>query len=231
MNYVNNQGVAVARYYTVLLARTQRWLPPVLCYGVMLAIDSANGDTSADAFAYSAAFLLPVTAWFTRSVLTAEPPEAAAITATAAGPARARLAALSAATVYGLACAVVGALVAIATGGGVGSTSTVLSGLSTEVVCVLLGTAAGALTAPPLVPAAGWGVLLAGLLALGLLVTRFSPAAMSIRALTLAANGGSGSNGGGGGSVHYPLAALPLALIVAGAAWAASTAAAMRRLS
>lgn len=226
MNYVNNQGVAVARYYAVLLARTQRWLPPVLCYGVMLVIDSANGDTTVDAFAYSAAFLLPVTAWFTRSVLTAEPPEAAAITATAAGPARSRLAALSAATVYGLACAVIGALVAIGTGGGVGATSTALSGLSTELVCVLLGTAVGVLTAPPLVPAAGWGVLLAGLLALGLLVTRFSPAAMGIRALTLAANGGSG---GAEVGAHYPIAALPLALIVTGAAWTASTAAATRR--
>jgi hypothetical protein len=198
----------------------------------MLAIDSANGDTTADAFAYSAAFLLPVSAWFTRSVLTAEPPEAAAITATASGPARARIAALSAATGYGLLCALVGALVAIGTGGGVGRTSTVLSGLSTEVVCVLLGTAAGALTAPPLVPATGWGVLLAGLLALGLLVARFSPAAMGIRALTLAANGGSGGAGAGPGSnggVHYPVVALPLALVVAAAAWAASTAAATRR--
>jgi hypothetical protein len=220
VNYVNNQGVAVARYYAVLFARSQRWLPPVLCYGVVLAIDSANGDSTADAFAYSAAFLLPVSAWFTRSMLTAEPPEAAAIMATAAGPARSRLAALSAATVYGLVCGAVGALVAIGTGGGTGGTSTALSGLTTEAVCVLLGTAAGALTAPPLVPAAGWGVLLAGLLALGLLVARFSPAAMGIRALTLAANGG---------SPHYPIAALPLALIVAGAAWAVATTVAVRR--
>jgi hypothetical protein len=216
---VNNQGIAVARYYAVLLARSQRWLPPALCYGTVLAIDTATGDSTADAFAYSAAFLLPVSAWFTRITLTTEPPEAAAITATAATPARARLAALSAATGYGLLCAVVGALFAFGAGSGAG-TSTVLGGLSTELVCVLLGTAAGALTAPPLVPAAGWGVLLAGLLALGLLVARFSPAAMGIRALTLAATGG---------TPHYPIAALPLALVVAGAAWALSAAAATRR--
>lgn len=219
MSGVGNQGVAVARYYATLLARTQRWLPPVLTYGTVLAIDSAGGDSTADAFAYSAAFLLPVGAWFTRSALTAEPPEAAAIIATAAGPVRSRLAALSAATAYGLLCAVVGALVAIAAGSG-GGTSTVLAGLSTEVVCVLLGTAVGALCAPPLVPAAGWGVLLAGLLALGLLVARFSPADMGIRALTAIANGGTS---------YYPLATLPLAVLVTGAAWAASTAAATRR--
>lgn len=222
MNYANNQGVAVARYYAVLLAHSQRWLPPVLFYGVVLAIDASGGDTTSDSFAYSAAFLLPVSAWFARAVLTAEPAEAAAITATAAGPARARLAALSAATAYGLSCAAIGALVAIGAGGLHGG-STVLDGLSTELLCVLLGTAVGALTAPPLVPAAGWSLLLAGLLALGLLVVRISPAAMGIRSLTLAANNGNG------GSPHYPLAALPLALIVTAAAWAASTAAASRR--
>jgi hypothetical protein len=216
---VTTRDAAVARYYAVLLARSQRWLPPVLFYAIALAIDSAAGDSAADAFAYSAAFLLPVSAWLTRAVLTTEPAEAAAITATVTGPVRARLAALSAATGYGLLCALVGAIVAGATGALPGGGSTLLTGLSTELVCVLLGTAAGALSAPPLVPAAGWGVLLAGLLALGLLVARFSPAAMGIRALTTA----------NGAAPHYPLAALPIALAVVAAAWAASTAAAVRR--
>jgi hypothetical protein len=215
---------AVLRYYVVLFARSQRWLPPVLFYAVALAIDSTGGDSVADAFAYNAAFLLPVSAWLTRAILTAEPPEAAAITATALGPARSRLAALSAATGYGLLCALLGALVAIAAGTGArGGTSTLFAGLSTELICVLLGTAAGALTAPPLVPATGWGVLLAGLLALGLLVARFSPAAMGIRSLTVS------SNVGGGGTAHLPFAALPAALIVVAAVWAASAAAATRR--
>jgi len=217
---VTTRDAAVARYYVVLLARSQRWLPPVLFYAIALAIDSAGGDSAADAFAYSAAFLLPVSAWLTRAILTTEPAEAAAITATVAGPVRARLAALCAATGYGLLCALVGAVVAAATGALPGSGSTLLTGLSTELVCVLLGTAAGVLSAPPLVPAAGWGVLLAGLLALGLLVARFSPAAMGIRALTTA----------NGAAPHYPLAALPIALIVVAAAWAASTAAAVRHI-
>jgi hypothetical protein len=39
---VNNPAIAVARYYVVLLARSQRWLPPVLFYGIALAIDSAG---------------------------------------------------------------------------------------------------------------------------------------------------------------------------------------------
>lgn len=225
MRGVNNQGVAVARYYAVLLARTQRWLPPVLFYGIVLAIDSTNGQPAAAAYAYSAIFLLPVSAWLSRTILTAEPPESAAIIATIAGPARARLAALSAATGYGLLCAVVGTASAISKGG-VGGTSVALAGMATELICVLVGTAAGALSAPPLVPAAGWSVLLAGLLALGLLIARFSPADMGIRALTLSSDGGAS---GAAAHLHYPIAALPLALLVTAAAWAASTAAATRR--
>jgi hypothetical protein len=57
------------------------------------------------------------------------------------------------------------------------------------------------------------------LLALGLLIARFSPADLSIRALTAVSNGG---------TLHYPLYALPFALVVAGAGWAAGTAAATR---
>jgi len=216
---VSGQSVAVVRYYVVLLARSQRWLPPVLFYAIALAIDTAGGDSRADAFAYYAAFLLPVSAWLTRAILTTEPPEAAAITATVVGPARARLASLTAATGYGLLCAVVGGLIGVARGSS-GHASAVLAGLCTELICVLLGTAAGALAAPPLVPATGWGVLLAGLLALGLLVARPSPAAMGIRALTEAGNGT---------ALHFPLAALPLALIVTAAAWAAATVATTRR--
>ena len=209
---------AVVRYYATLFAGSQRWLAPVLLYGVALAIDSAGGDSAADAFAYSAAFLLPVGAWLTRSMLTTEPSESAAMLATLVGPARARLAALSAATGYALVCGLIGALVA-AFGGSRESTSTLLAGLSTELVCVVLGTAAGALAAPPLIASTGWGVLLAGLLALGLLIARFSPADLSIRALTAVSNGG---------TLHYPLYALPFALVVAGACWAAATVAATR---
>lgn len=212
------QTASVVRYHATLFAGSQRWLPPALLYGIALAIDSAGGDTAADAFAYSAAFLVPVCAWLTRSMLTTEPAESAAMVATLVGPARARLSALSAATGYGLLCAVIGALVAGIAGSG-GHTSTTLAGLSTELVCVLLGTAAGAVAAPPLIGSPGWGVLLASLLSLGLLIARFSPADLSIRALTAVSNGG---------TLHYPLYALPFALVVAALAWAGATAAATR---
>jgi hypothetical protein len=209
---------AVVRYYATLFGGSQRWLAPALLYGITLAIDSAGGDNAADAFAYSAAFLLPVGAWLTRSLLTTEPSESAAMLATLVGPARARLAALAAATGYALACGLVGALVAAVVGSHA-SASTTLAGLSTELVCVLLGTAAGAAAAPPLIPSTGWGLLLAALLSLGLLIARFSPAELSIRSLTAVANGG---------TLQFPVYVLPFAILVTGAAWALSTTSATR---
>jgi hypothetical protein len=214
------QTFAVVRYYATLFGASQRWLAPALLYGIALAIDSAAGDLASDAYAYSAAFLVPVGAWMTRSMLTLEPPESASMVATLVGPARARLAALSAAGVYGLACAVIGAIVASFASSG-GSTSVILAGLCTELICVLMGSAAGAVAAPPLVPAAGWGVLLAGLLGLGLLIARFSPADLSIRALTAVSNGS---------ALHFPLYTLPFAIVVTGVAWALATFSASRHL-
>ena len=213
-----SQTLAVVRYHATLFGFSQRWLAPVLLYGIALAIDSAAGDKTSDAFAYSAAFLIPVAAWMTRSMLTVEPPESAAMVATLVGPARARLTALSAATGYALLCAVIGAIVA-SMGGSGGNTSQVLAGICTELICVLLGSAAGAVAAPPLVPETGWGVLLASLLALGLLIARFSPADLSIRALTAVSNGN---------ALHFPVYALPFALVVTGLAWWLATYSATR---
>jgi len=212
------QTLAVVRYYATLFGASQRWLAPTLLYGIALAIDSAAGDKTADAFAYSAAFLVPVAAWMTRSMLTTEPTESASLVAALVGPARARLAALSAATGYALLCALIGAIVATVGASG-GDASTALAGICTELICLLMGSAAGAVAAPPLVPAAGWGVLLASLLALGLLIARFSPADLSIRALTAVSNGG---------ALHFPVYALPFALVVTGLAWALATVSATR---
>ena len=212
------QTYAVVRYYATLFGASQRWLAPALLYGIALAIDSAAGDRTSDAYAYSAAFLVPVAAWMTRSMLVIEPGESVAMIATLVGPARARLAALSAAVGFALACAVIGAIVASFASSGA-TTSMTLAGLCTELICVLMGSAAGAVAAPPLVPEAGWGVLLAGLLGLGLLIARFSPADLSIRALTAVSNGG---------ALHFPLYALPFALVVTGLAWALATLSATR---
>jgi hypothetical protein len=145
------QTLAVLRYHVTHFAGSQRWLAPVLLYGIALAIDSAGGDTAADAYAYSAAFLVPVGAWLTRSMLTTEPSESASMVSTLVGPARARLSALSAATGYALVCAVIGALVA-GVGGAGGHTATTLAVPSSTHTSSVLSPASVVAVCPPAPP-------------------------------------------------------------------------------
>ncbi|KMS86267.1 hypothetical protein [Prauserella rugosa] len=80
---------AVARYYAGLLARSHRYLPPVIGYLAVLAI--AFTDRAAPAapeFAVSAGALLVVTCWLTVATADAEDPAQRLVTTThARGPA------------------------------------------------------------------------------------------------------------------------------------------------
>lgn len=85
---------ALLRYQTALLVRSQRWLAPVLLYAAFIAIGVQWGQPVLDSLGYTAAGLLPVTAWLVQLCAGQEPPAARTVTAAAAGPARAHLAAL-----------------------------------------------------------------------------------------------------------------------------------------
>ncbi len=88
---------ALLHYQLALLARSQRWLAPVILYAVFLAVGVQGGQPILDSLAYAAAALLPVAAWLVRICVSNEPPAARTCSAAAAGPARAHLAALLAA--------------------------------------------------------------------------------------------------------------------------------------
>jgi hypothetical protein len=219
---------SAVRYHVALLGRSQRWLPPALLYGGALAIDSASNDYLSDSFGYSAVLILPAVAWLTRAMLTAEPPEARDISSSALGPVPARLGALLAAAGYGLLFAVAGVAAALTAGGAPpsgtqaahnGTAVTFGLGLAAMVLCILLGTAAGAISAPPLIPATGWSVVTCGVLAIGLIVAPFSPANVVIRALTAPA----------GASNLSLLLAYPGGLALTAAAWYAAGQVAARR--
>ena len=97
--------IALLRYQTAILLRSHRWIFPFIAYGLLVAGGNATGATSpatsatllatqstqlAQGLAWSAAMLVPVVAFLTRSMLTAEPDAARACVAAAAGPARSR---------------------------------------------------------------------------------------------------------------------------------------------
>ncbi|MDQ1007646.1 hypothetical protein QFZ82_002131 [Streptomyces sp. V4I23] len=153
---------ALFGYQAALLLRSQRWLPPVLLYGITLTVGVQGGRPVPDALGWTAAALLPVTAWLVRVCATQEPPAARAVTAAAAGPPRAHLSALLAAVAWA------GAIGAVATGvvalisdarsadhrAVVPLLPAVAAGLLACAVSVLVGAAVGALcTRPVLHPA------------------------------------------------------------------------------
>lgn len=110
---------ALLRYQAALLVRSQRWLPPVILYAAFLAIGVQKGQPVLDSLGYTAAALLPVSAWLMRICVTNEPPAARSCTGAAAGPGRAHLAcvlvAFSAAALLGTAATVLVAIISAPT--------------------------------------------------------------------------------------------------------------------
>ncbi|MFD8973621.1 MULTISPECIES: ABC transporter [unclassified Streptomyces] len=176
---------ALLRYQAGLLLRSQRWLAPLLLYAAFLAVGVRAGEPVLGALGFSAAALVPVTAWCVRICLTQEPPAARNVLAAAAGRSRGHLAALLTGTALpGLlgVLAVLG-LTAIGDRRGVGAPAATGAGLLATAACVLTGAAVGALTARPFLKAAGWSVAALVTGSLLALVTTGSPAKHALTAL------------------------------------------------
>ncbi|MEU3462141.1 ABC transporter [Streptomyces sp. NPDC006733] len=215
---------ALLRYQAALLVRSQRWLPPVLLYGVILAIGVSSGQPLLDSLAFAAAGVLPVAAWLVRVCVTGEPPAARACAAAAAGPGRVHLAcvltALGAAGLLGAAGVAFVAVISDAHTAdhrhAVPLGAAVTAGLLAALVSALLGLAVGALTNPPVLRRAGWAVPVSGLSALLVLVVGGSPANAAVSGLV---------SGSQTGAVALPL--LPLCVAAASAAAATAVACAL----
>ncbi|MEV6265437.1 ATP-binding cassette domain-containing protein [Streptomyces sp. NPDC051784] len=217
---------SLARYQTALLARSQRWLAPVLLYAAALGIGVRAGQPVLDSLGYASAVLLPVAAWIVRICATQEPPAARAVSAAAVGPQSAHLAALVAglACALGLGCAGAAFVLLISDPAGTGGTVAVpllpaaLAGLGAITCCALLGAAVGALCTRPLVHRRGWSLAAAALGSLSVLVAGVSPANAAVSALV------SGSATGTVPSTSLPAAAA-LAVAVGAAALTSRTSA------
>ncbi|MEU8699904.1 ABC transporter [Streptomyces sp. NPDC048680] len=209
---------ALVRYQAALLLRSQRWLAPVLLYLAFLGIGVRPGQPVLDSLGYTAAGLLPVTAWLVRICAGQEPPAARTVVAAAAGgQPRAHLAALLAA----LGCA--GLLGTAATAFvllisepsytrhtvRVPLPAAGLAGLLAAACCVLLGAAVGALCTRPVLHRRGWSVVATVLAALLALVTGGSPAKYAVTGLV---------TGSLTGTVRVPFLPLVGAAAVAAAA-------------
>jgi hypothetical protein len=226
--------IALIRYQLSLLLRSYRWIPPAVLFVLgVIGLGGAtmpNGAGLSEGLAWSALILVPVAAWLTRSMLTAEPPEARACVAAAGGPRRAQLAALTAAAVVGLALGLLGVaweLVSLGVPRSAASNgiepglllSDVGGGLAAGLVCLLVGSAVAAFLNPPVVrrPAAAM-LATTGAVVLAL-AWNGSPANAAVRSV------------GYGAEEHtWPAGvALVSAVVLAAVAWAISVQVAARR--
>ncbi|MFJ2773832.1 ABC transporter [Streptomyces sp. NPDC087300] len=212
---------ALLHYQLSLLARSQRWLAPVILYAVFLAVGVQGGQPILDSLAYAAAALLPVAAWLVRICATNEPPAARSCTAAAAGPGRAHLASLLAALLTAAALGAFAVLVVTAISDASSTDArhavprlpSAAAGLLAMLVSAFVGTAVGALTNWPVLRSAGRAVPALLLLALLALVTTGSPAKSVLTDLTA---------GSRDGVVPVPVGALAVAGAAAAAAvWVA----------
>ena len=238
--------IALVRYELAVLARSQRWVAPLLAYGAAVAgLGAASGavsgaasgalggalggglgggpQTVGQALRWSALLLVPVAAWLTRVALTAEPDAARACVAAAAGPRRAQLAALTAALVAAALVGVGGVAWALVAGGyGAGWPGEVGAGLLVMMTCLLVGSAVGAACNPPLVRRPGAAALATVVFAVVALAWSASPA----NAAVTSAGPGVPEVPGHGWPSGLALAA---AIVLAALVWAVSAAAAARR--
>ncbi|WP_333770865.1 ATP-binding cassette domain-containing protein [Streptomyces sp. IBSBF 2435] len=216
---------ALLRYQADLLARSHRWLPPLLFYGAVMAIGVTGGQPLLGSLGYAAALLLPVAAWMVRVCVGNEPSAARACVASAVGAGRAHaaalLAGLLASSLLGAAgtgvVAVIGSAHSDDMSAGVPRGAAIVAGLAAAAVSVLLGAAVGAVTNPPLLRSGGWSFLVTAVLAGAVLIVSGSPAQAAVTGLV---------TGSRTGSVHYPLLGLAVSALLAAVAALLSTRAA-----
>ena len=231
---------ALLRYQAAILLRSHRWIFPLIAYGLLVAVGNEGSSPLASGLNWSAAMLVPVVALLTRSMVTAEPDAARAVAAAAAGPARLQLAALVAALGGGAILAVIGAAYEVLASQSValdpaqgtlgkvtavmGHPSVLVAGLVTAVVCLLVGSAAGALCNPPLLRHPGVTLLSTLAVVVVALVANISPAAAALRYT------GPGTGVAAQAQPHWPgIAPMVAAACVLAITWTASALVAARR--
>ncbi|MCX4723039.1 ABC transporter [Streptomyces sp. NBC_00963] len=219
---------ALLRYQAALLLRSQRWLAPVLLYGIFLAVGAGSGDPVLDSLGYAAAALLPVAAWLVRICVNQEPAAARDCVAAATSPRRGHLASLGVAAGCAALLGCAGTLVITLISSPTDTSHQVavplfpagVAGLLASFVCALTGAAAGAVLTRPVLHGRGWSVAATSLAALLLLVTGGSPARSAVYGLV---------SGSRTGTVHTPVLPLLFAVLVAALAATGASALAARR--
>lgn len=180
--------ITLVRYQAELLLRSHRWIGPVVCYALFVWFAGGTGGGSQQlgaVMSWTAAALVPVVAWLTRQMLTAEPGEARSCVAAAGGPRRVQVAALIAALAAGMVLGLAGVIFDLAAGRPSGDAGgyarTIAVGLAAALICAAVGSAIGALCNPPVVRTVAGAALSTIGIVVAALVSSVSPANAAIR--------------------------------------------------
>jgi hypothetical protein len=151
--------IALLAYVWDDTLRSQRWVAPVLSFGAVDAILSAQTGPVLPTFAISASFLFFVATWLTVVIINNEDPVQQWITETCAGSqAKVRLSKLLLAFFLATALGVAGMIGPLASAGRT-TAAQLGAGIWAQLITALGGVALGALCSRPLVTRRAWSVL------------------------------------------------------------------------
>ncbi len=152
---------ALCRYQLADVLRSQRWVPSLLLYVVVLGmIYATDAGPAVPAYGATGVAVFPIAAWLARIVLSSEDMVARQVTAAAArGQLRVQAALLASAVIAALPLIVLAVTwAAVANHGAVHGWEAWLGGLGIHLVFALAGTGLGALAAPPILHRPGAAV-------------------------------------------------------------------------
>jgi hypothetical protein len=177
---------ALVGYELATLARSQRWVGPLVTYLALLAfVYASEAGPAVIAYGVTGYGLFVVSAWLTSAALGAENATAREVTAATVGSQRrVQVAALCAAVAASLVLAILAvAWALVANGANARGVKAVAGGLALHAMFALLGTGLGALFGRPLVDTGGQAAL--GILAVAMLalIVPGSPVLACLRVL------------------------------------------------
>jgi hypothetical protein len=177
---------ALTRYALSLLGRGQTYVPPLLLYAAAVVVLTTN-DLGPLVGTYAACALTQFAClvWLTVAVVNAQTPTQRAVTTVAAGSdRRVLLADVFAATVLCGLLTVVGLVYPVFSGEHEVTAAAVAVGALAQVTCGVSGIACGLLCARPVVPRAGYAVVLALALTGATVVAALPPVGPVVRLLS-----------------------------------------------
>ncbi len=176
--------IALVRYVARDTLRSQGWVAPLLCFGAIDAIVSAQTGSVLPSYAIGAAALLFITIWLTVVIINNEDPIQESITEVcAASQTKVRVSKLAVSFLTALVLGVLGMIAPTIISSSATTIKEVIAGISAQVITAVMGVAFGAICSRPIIRRRSWSVLLGVLLGMATVLIPHSPPTRQILVL------------------------------------------------